>query len=99
MSLESGYGTDLSVPTYPKQEYHRLGLRQEGSARTVRLVQPAEESTESAARRAPVYRRHRSKESEECAAREPERAWIFLEVVGDSKVSGEREPLRVLSNF
>ena len=32
-------------------------------------------------------RRHRSNEREECAAREPERAWIFLEVVGDSKVS------------
>ena len=36
-------------------------------------------------------RRHRSKEREECAARKPERAWIFLEIVGDSKVkSGER---------
>ena len=38
-------------------------------------------------------RRHRSKEREECAAREPERAWIFLEIVGGSR-SGEREPLR-----
>ena len=38
-------------------------------------------------------RRHRPKEREECAAREPERAWIFLEIVGGSR-SGEREPLR-----
>ena len=32
-------------------------------------------------------KRHRSKEREECAAREPKRAWIFLEIVGDFKVS------------
>ena len=43
-------------------------------------------------------RRHRSNEREECAAREPERAWILLEIVGGSR-SGEREPLRFLSDF
>ena len=39
------------------QEHHRPGLRhQEKSASTVRHVQPAEEPTESAARRAPVLK-------------------------------------------
>ena len=43
-------------------------------------------------------RRHQSKEREECATGEPERAWILLEIVGGSR-SGEREPLRFLSDF
>ena len=43
-------------------------------------------------------RRHRSEEREECATKEPERAWILLEIVGGSR-SGEREPLRFFSDF
>ena len=34
--------------------------------------------------------RHRSKERDECATREPERAWSLLELVGDSR-SGKHE--------
>ena len=43
-------------------------------------------------------RRHRSKEREECATKEPERDWILLEIVGGSR-SREREPLCFLSDF
>ena len=83
VSLESGYSTDLSVPaSAEEQQNYRTG-------EAVHRVQPAEEPIESAARR----RRHRSEEREDCATtRKPERAWIFLEIVGDSKVSGERKP-------
>ena len=42
----------------------------------VRQVPPAEEPAESAARKRQCYRRPRSKERDECATREPERAWI-----------------------
>ena len=56
MCLESGYSTDLSVPACRKQENHRTGLQHhQGSARTVRRVHTAEEPTESAERRAPVW--------------------------------------------
>ena len=48
VSLESGYSTNLSVPTpAEEQQNHRTG-------EAVHLVQPAEEPIESAARRAPV---------------------------------------------
>ena len=43
-------------------------------------------------------RRHRLEEREECATREPERAWILLEIVRGSRL-GEREPLRFLPDF
>ena len=42
----------------------------------VRQVPPAEDPAESAARKRQCYRRHRSKERNKCATREPERAWI-----------------------
>ena len=91
VSLELGYSTDLSVPTCRKQEHHRPGLRhQERSAGAVRLVQLAEEPAKNAARRAPVFIRGTGRRSDEGATRDPERAWILLEVVGDSR-SGERE--------
>ena len=54
MSLELGYSTDLSVPAPAEEQEHYRPVQHQGSARTVRRVQPAEEPTESAARRAPV---------------------------------------------
>ena len=48
VNLESGYSTNLSVPTpTEEQQNHRTG-------EAVHRVQPAEEPIESAARRAPV---------------------------------------------
>ena len=48
VSLESGYSSNLSVPTpAEEQQNHRTG-------EAVHRVQPAEEPIESAARRAPV---------------------------------------------
>ena len=86
VSLESGYSTDLSVPapaaagriTGPEKLYIEYNRPRNQS----RALQGGRQC-----------RRHRSEEREDCATtREPERAWIFLEIVGDSKVSGERKP-------
>ena len=41
----------------------------------IRQVPPTEEPAESVAKKRQCYRRHRSKERDECATREPERAW------------------------
>ena len=83
VSLEAGYSTDLSVPA-PAEEEQNYGTG-------IEYNRPRNRS------RAPQggrqCRRTRSEEREDCATtREPERAWIFLEIVGDSKVSGERKP-------
>ena len=86
VSLGSGYSTDLSVPA---------------SAAAGRITGPEklyiEYNRPRNRSRAPQggrqRGRHRSEEREDCATtREPKRAWIFLEIVGDSKVSGERKP-------
>ena len=99
VSLKLGYSTDLSVPTCRKQEHHRPGLRhQERIAGTVRLVPPPEEPAENAARRAPVFIGGTGRRRGECATGDPERTWILLEVVGDSR-SGEREHCVFLSDF
>ena len=67
----------------------------------VRQVQPAEEPAESAARKCQCYRRHRLKERDECATREPERAWITGgRREGDTDYrSGKTRVLRFLSDF
>ena len=57
MSLESGYSTDQSVPA-PADSSNIIGPEnstREVRARTVHRVQPAEEPTESAAKRALVW--------------------------------------------
>ena len=55
---------NLTGPSYGT----RRGVR-------VRQVPPAEEPAESASKKRQCYRRHRAKERDECATREPKRAW------------------------
>ena len=76
----------LSVPICREQEHHRPGNRHQGSARTVRLVQPAEEPTESAAKRSPVEEAP-VEEARGVRSQGTRESPDFLEVVGDSKVS------------
>ena len=87
MSLESGYSIDLSVPA-PADSRNIIGP--DNSTRGVRELyveynRPRNRPRALQGER--QCRRHRSKEREEYAAMEPERVWIFLEIVGDSKVS------------
>ena len=87
VSLESGYSTDLSVPA-PADSRNIIGP--ENGTRGVQelyVEYTRPKNRPRALQGERQCRRHRSKECEECAARKPERAWIFLEVVGDSKVS------------
>ena len=99
VSLESGYSTYLSVPApadsrnitgsvYGTRGVRELYVESNRPRNRLRALQGERQC-----------RRQRSKEREECAARKPERAWIFLEIVRDSKVSGEPELLRFLSDF
>ena len=87
VSLESGYSTDLSVPASAEEQQRitgpeKLYIEYNRPRNRLRAPQGGRQC-----------RRHRSEEREDCATtREPERAWIFLEIVGDSKVSGERKP-------
>ena len=97
VSLELGYSTDLSVPAPVESRKITGPERHQGSARLyVEYNRPR--NRPRALQGGRQCRRHRSKEREECATREPERAWILLEIVGGSR-SGEREPLRFLSDF
>ena len=87
VSLESGYSTDMSVPV-PAEGRNITGS--DNGTRGVRelyVEYNRPRNRPRALQRERQCRRHRSKEREECAAREPERAWIFLEIVRDSKVS------------
>ena len=99
VSLGSGYSTDLSVPAPAESRnitgsiYGTRGVRE----LYVEYNRPKNRPKALQGERQ-CYRRHWSKEREECAAREPETAWFSLEVVRDSK-SGEREPLRFVSDF
>ena len=91
MSLELSCSTDLSVPA-PADSRNITGP--DNGTRGVRELYVEYNRTRNRPRALQggrQCRRHRSKEREECATREPERAWIFLEIVRDSKVSGERE--------
>ena len=85
MSLESGYSTDLSVPV-PAEGRNITGSVY-GTRGVRELYVEYNRHRPRALQKERQCRRHRSKEREECAAREPERAWIFLEFVGDSKVN------------
>ena len=64
----------------------------------VRHVQPAEEPAKSAAGKRQCYRRHRSKERDECVTRKPEREPGLRKVAGDY-MSGKTRVLRFLSVF
>ena len=91
MSLESGYSTDL---LYPPAESRNNTSPVYGTRRGVRELYVKDNRPRNRPRtlqgERQCYRRQRSKERDECATREPERALILLEVVGDSR-SGERE--------
>ena len=82
VSLESGYNTDLSVPAPAESRnitgsvYGTRGVRE----LYVEYNRPRNRPRALQGERQ-CYRRHRSKEREECAAREPERAWVLVEVV------------------
>ena len=68
VSLESGYSTNLSVPTpAEEQQHHRHGLY-------VEYNRPRNRSRALQGGR--QCRRHRSEEREERATSEPERAWF-----------------------
>ena len=89
MSLESSYSADLSVPA-PADSRNITGP--ENSTRRVQKLyveytRPRNRPRALQGER--QCRRHRSNEREECAARDSERAWIFLEIFGDSKVNSQ----------
>ena len=88
MSLESGYNTDLSVPA--PAESRKITGPVYSTTRGVQelyIEYTRPRNRPRALQGEHQCRRHRSKGREECAARESERAWIILEIVGDSKVS------------
>ena len=85
VSLEPGYSTDLSVPIPGRNITGSDNGTRGVQELYIEYIRPRNRPRALLGER--QCRRHRSKEREECAAREPERAWIFLEVVGDSKVS------------
>ena len=99
MGLESGYSTDQSVPAPADSRNITGSVYGTRGVRELYVWYNRPRNRPRALRGERQCRRHRSKEREECAAREPERAWNLLEVVRDSKESGEREPLRFLSDF
>ena len=78
VSLESGYSTDLSVPA--SAEGRNItgpdnGIR---GVRELYVEYNRPRNRPRALQGERQCRRHRSKEREECATREPERAWNFL---------------------
>ena len=87
MSLESGYSTDLSVPAPADSRNLAGSVYGTRGVRELYVEYNRPRNRPRALQGERQCRRHRSKEREECAVREPERAWIFLEIVGDSKVS------------
>ena len=87
VSLESGYSTDLSVPVPAEGRNITGSVYGTRGVRELYVEYNRPRNRPRALQGERQCRRHRSKEREECAAREPERAWIFLEIVGDSKVS------------
>ena len=75
VSLESGYTTNLSVPTPAEEQQHHRPEKVPGSARLyVEYNRPR--NRPRAVQGGRQCRRHRSNEREECATREPERAWF-----------------------
>ena len=74
MSLESGYSTDLSVPA-PADSRNITGLVYgTRGVRELYVEYNRPRNRPRALQGERQCRRHRSKEREECAAREPERA-------------------------
>ena len=75
VSLESGYSTNLSVPTpAEEQQHHQPGKAPRSARLYVEYNRPR--NRPRALQGGRQCRRHRSNEREECATREPERAWI-----------------------
>ena len=77
VSLELGYSTDLFVPACRKQENHRPGLQHHQRSARLYVEYTRPRNRPRALQGGRQCRRHRSKEREECATREPERAWTF----------------------
>ena len=98
VSLELGYSTDLSVPVPAESRRYITGPDGTRGVQELYVEYTRPWNRPRALQGGRQCRRHRSKEREECATRELERAWILLEIVGGSR-SGEREPLRFLSDF
>ena len=100
MSLETGYSTDLSVPA-PAESTRKSPAR---------TTAPEECKNSTLSTHGRGTDRERCEESTSVggtgrrSARSAQRgtlreSGLFLEIVRDSKVSGEREPLRFLSDF
>ena len=93
VSLELGYSTDLSVPV-PAESRIKITGPESGTrgVRELYVEYNPPRNRPRALQGGRQCRRHRSNEREECAAREPERAWNFS---GDRwrlrGQSGERE--------
>ena len=77
VSLELGYSTGLSVPACRNQENHRPGLQHHQMNARLYVEYTRPRNRPRALQGGRQCRRHRSNEREECAAREPERAWTF----------------------
>ena len=89
VSLESGYSTNLSVPTPGEEQQHHPPGKAPGSARLyVEYNRPR--NRPRALQGGRQCRRHRSNEREDCATRNP-REPVLLEIVGGS-TSGKRKP-------
>ena len=88
VSLELGYSTGLSVPV-PAESRKKITGPESGTrgVRELYVEYNRPRNRPRALQGGRQCRRHLSNEHEECAAREPERARIFLEIVGDSKVT------------
>ena len=99
MSLELGYSsTDLFVPVPAESRRKIAGPDDTRGVQELYVEYTRPWNRPRALQGGRQCRRHRSNEREECAAREPERAWIFLEIVRGSS-SGEREHSVFLSDF
>ena len=92
VSLELGYSTDLSVPVPAKNRRKITGPDGTRGVQELYVEYNRPRNRPRALQGGRQCRRNRSKEREECAAREPREPGILLEIVGGSKVSGEREP-------
>ena len=90
VSLELGYSTDLSVPVPAESRRKITGPDGTRGVQELYVEYTRPWNRPRALQGGRQCRRHWSNEREECAAREPERAWICLEIVGGSR-SGERE--------
>ena len=77
VSLELGYSIDLSVPVPAESRRNIIGPDGTREVQELYVEYTRPWNRPRALQGGRQCRRHRSNEHEECAAREPERAWIF----------------------